>query len=70
MQHLSTSLKLAAATAGLFLLNAAPGHTQTVYGLQTSATATSLPGHVSGHDSGHAHGHDGHHRPGGPAKRW
>ena len=42
MQHLSTSLRLAAATAGLFLLNAASGHAQTVYGLQTSATTTSL----------------------------
>ncbi|MBH8558387.1 DUF4394 domain-containing protein [Hymenobacter negativus] len=42
MQHRSTSQWLAAATAGLLLLNAAPGHAQTVFGLQTSTTATNL----------------------------
>ncbi|MDB5270542.1 MAG: hypothetical protein JWP58_3582 [Hymenobacter sp.] len=40
MQHLSTSSRLAA--AALLLLTSATAHAQTVYGLQTSATATSL----------------------------
>ncbi|WP_201986897.1 DUF4394 domain-containing protein [Hymenobacter rubidus] len=43
MQYFSTSLRLAAATAGLLLLNSASAQAQTVYGLATTAGAvTSL----------------------------